>query len=205
MPRAIVLDKMQRFRYHLFEMGGISISGIFKGSDLNPIFGFSRISSPVMSVRVKTINPGNALFPEYVVQNSEFGQITMGRGVVSVDSDFWQWIVKAVAGENDMRKDLLLVHFTNKSPFGLSRRAESASESIGGVGGRAIQALGQSVSGFPFLPGKGYNLINCLPIEYRSGNDFDADSSEVMIQSLTVRPESIDEISLDTVAADILS
>lgn len=46
------------------------------------------------------------------------------------------------------------------------------------------------------IPARSWLLHNCLPVRYRSGNDFDASSGAVSLMELEVQPEYIEEFSL---------
>lgn len=117
------------------------------------------------------------------------------------------------------RRSLLIVHFSsinigNVEPSNDPKIAASVAgiagvagvvASLSGLGGSAssvgIASAGIALGIGPFshamrVPARAWLLHNCLPVRYRSGNDFDAASGQVSLMELEVQPEMIEEFSL---------
>lgn len=119
------------------------------------------------------------------------------------------------------RRTLILIQFFPRSPFsdpgataavvatGLAAvTGVGVGLNAGGLAGvqAGLQAAvgGLSAGGVsqgpfeivPRIPAKAWVLYGCLPSSYRASGDFDATSSQVSLQELTVDYEGFDEISL---------
>ena len=117
------------------------------------------------------------------------------------------------------RRSLLIVHFSsmnigNIEPSNDPKMAAAVAgiataagiaASLGGLGASAssvgIAGAGVALGIGPFtnakrIPARAWLLHDCLPVRYRSGNDFDAASGQVSLMELEVQPEMIEEFSL---------
>lgn len=164
-----LLDYMQDYRFWLVD---ISFSAI---PVFLPVLGFSAIDAPQLSVQTEEIKEGNWHFPRKVVTGGKVEPITLSRGAIFYDSDFWRWCAACVGGQVDLlgqslggsiRKRLLLIHFT-----------------------------GKRVVGVP-VPGKAWVLHECLATGYKPASNFDASSSQVSIQQLTLEMEWFEEFGV---------
>lgn len=166
---------------------------------LLPVFGFRSVSMPQLSVTYRQIKEGNYEFPKYAgVERAEVSNVTLEQGVSIINSDFYDWIRKAVTG-NIPAKNLLIIQF--------HRAANDALKEQGGIAAipatlfsAPVSLAGKLASGFNLefisrLPGRGYLLKNCRPTSYRPGTDLNAESSEVSIASLELVVEEFDEFS----------
>jgi hypothetical protein len=204
-----------------------------------PLAGFASISMPELNLNVDTIEEANAMFSKKVVTKGSIGAITLRRASTWFDADFWRWIwatlqgttggrvslggvggaVGAIGGVTP-RRDLLLIQFMSRSPFGPDGTVAAAAagtlalagiaggmavtggaSAVGTQAGVAAAAAGFGVSIGPFeiaarIPGKAWMLYGCLPSRYRPGGDFDATSSEISVAELDLEMEFFDEISL---------
>ena len=65
----------------------------------NPLFGFSRITSPSITTEVETFKDGTFLYPRQVVKGGEVSSVTFERAASMFDADFYDWIVFAIHGD----------------------------------------------------------------------------------------------------------
>jgi phage tail-like protein len=114
-----------------------------------------------------------------------------------------------------VRRDLLVIHFAriNLANDGLIGTLEEAafgaligglSGGIAGAGIGAIAGAGIAIAGIggfgPFqfatwLPARAWILHGCIPTDYTSSTDFDANNANVSLMTLSVLPEFIEEFS----------
>lgn len=121
------------------------------------------------------------------------------------------------------RRQLVLIQYFARNPFGnlpfaaaaiatglassvaSGIAAASGGGTIAGTIGGATVALGAAATaitgGSPIdfvgrVPARAWVLHGCLPTRYKVGSDFDANSGEVSIAELDLKPELIEEISL---------
>lgn len=109
-------------------------------------------------------------------------------------------------GTQSWRRNIVVIQFTRIGiPIG-----EGGPLAIGigaafltlASGGAAFASTGLALAGFgpfefaPRIPGRGWLLHNCLPINYRAASDFDAASGAISLVELEVQPEFIEEFSL---------
>lgn len=201
MARLAVTDYLQNHCFWLMDVGLLGATGL---PLLNPMLGFSAISSPSMSVETLPIREGNWFLERAVVKRGATAPITLSRGVSFFDSDFYKWVVGALSGGTTFgtgltyRRDLLLIHFFARDPTGLINQAKTAVET--GVN----TAFGQSTTPRNFgpfefairVPAKAYLLKSCIPTQWDSGTGFDAGDGSVSIASLTFTYEVVEEVSL---------
>lgn len=89
MARPVVTDLLQTSNFYLFDIGPIDA---FSLPIFIPLFGFSSITSPELTLSTQAINQANALYPHEVITGASVGPITLSRGICGIDSDFWRWI-----------------------------------------------------------------------------------------------------------------
>lgn len=131
---------------------------------LTPLYGFSSITAPEITIDVQDITEGNWFFKRKVLKRTaDVGNITLQRGVTFHDTDFYSWIMNALAGENlissastnaigrlfgrkapfNPRRNLLLLHFFAHNPLqGLLGMAGSVP-----IVGGAIQGIQAGLQG----------------------------------------------------------
>lgn len=145
---------------------------------LLPVFGFRTCSLPEIIANMKSITEGNYEYPRKVYGGAEISDVTLTQGVSLFNSDFYDWIRKAIVGQRGP-KNLLIVQFLN-TKGGTTR-------GLGAFGGLEFVAR---------LPGRAWLLKNCRPSRYKPGSDFDAMSQEVSLAELTLSIEEMQEYSL---------
>lgn len=193
MARARLIDMMQAYPFWVFDASGfVGNAALFTVFD--PVFGFSSVSAPEITIEPHTVQPGNWEYKRRSVKTADVGPITLSRGTRFYDSDFYNWLTNAIRGQQPIRRNLVLVHF-------LGWRSQS-----GSIGPEAELAAIASLEAR--ISGRAWMLYDCLPIRYKAGSDFDGGSSDVSIQELEVQPEHIIELTMATlspVAARALS
>jgi len=189
--RSRVFDRLQNYKFWLFDASGIAGNPLF--SVFDPVLGFSAITSPEINVELKEVKPGNWEYKRQVVKGASTSPITMARGAQFYDSDFFLWITNAIRGIQPVRRNLILVQFMTQkivSVIDESQRGEIQYE--GAMPAAAI--LGQ------MIPARGWFLSGSLPTRYKAGGDHDANSGDVSVQELEVQPEYVDELTVATLS-----
>lgn len=69
----------------------------------NPLFGFSRITSPEISLEVEQFKDGTYLYNRSVVKGGQVAPVTFERAAFTFDSDFYEWIIFALHGNIDFQ------------------------------------------------------------------------------------------------------
>ena len=95
MARFSFTDLLQTTNFYLFDIGPIDALSI---PIFIPLFGFSSITSPELTLTTQQITQGNALYPHTVITGATVGPITLSRGISGIDSDFWRWINVSLRG-----------------------------------------------------------------------------------------------------------
>lgn len=130
---------------------------------LTPLFGFSSITAPSVAVETKEIRDGNFPLTKKVVVGGSAGEVTLSRGVVFYDSEFWRWLMMALMGDTSgskflglipiggvtYRRDLLLIQYFShiNLNFGVPVAADNAIlTAVGTVAGAT--ALSGAASAF---------------------------------------------------------
>lgn len=233
MARSALTDYLQAYPFWLMDVA--PVEG-FALPVFTPLSGFQTITAPEINIEMHDIQEGNWYFKRSVIKSADAAQITLTRGVTFANSDFWRWTIASVVGNTDWqlripfmppsriggptpRRQLILVHYFARNPFGSAGAALAAistglAAAVGvanvsgsvagaGAGAAALAATGAAAitGGGPFdfaarIPARAYVLHDCLPTRYKVGSDFDAASGEVSIAELDIKPELIEEISL---------
>ncbi len=175
-----VFDKLPNYRFHLMDMSFTT------PVVLNLSYGFKSITAPGITLETKDITQGNQEYKRSVVLKASVEDITLEKGVSIFNSDFYDWVVQVIRGTPDQRRNLMLIQFSDTSM----------------ANGRVDLNLGGgpiSVINFNDLvgraPGRSWMLKECIPVAYKAGSDFDALGNEISLESLTIRPYYIEEMS----------
>lgn len=141
-----------------------------------PLFGFSAISHPEITITTETVDQLNAPFPEHAFSGATVSPITLSRGARFYDSSMYTWIDRFIQGEDVPHRDLILIQH-----MGLA----------GDVGPAPgfIEILR--------VPGKAWMLWDAIPTRYTPGPGLDATSGEVSLSELDIQPVEVEEFSLD--------
>lgn len=187
MARKQVTDFLMNNRFHLLDVS-LSIPPV-----LIPIWGFSSISAPEMTVEYREIKEGNYEFPRKVVERAAVSDLTLENGSQLFNSGFWDWINKMPEGLFT-KKNMLLIHFSNVNPGQYSknpnRKSETVSLDIKGTKGMAGGDIAVR------LPGKAWLLKDCAPSRYKVGSDFTASGGQISLQSLDLKFEEFIEFNV---------
>jgi hypothetical protein len=131
--------------------------------------GMTTVSVPDVTVETQMITEAIFDAPVDVAMGVNFSSITLTRGVYLIDAEFYDWIRMFVRGETYtgmFRRDLLVVWFHERQEMS---------------------------DGVP-LPIRVTLCRDVIPIRYKGGSDFDANSSEISIQELELKPRDFENI-----------
>ena len=231
MARTNLADYLQVYPFWLMDVAPVDLLSL---PLFTPVLGFSQITTPEITAEVYDVNEANWLFTKKVIKGASVGTVTLSRGSHWIESDFYKWILSAIQGDTGgrsafgetagalggatPRRDLLLVQFMSRSPFGSTGTAIAAATGVAAVTGVAAALSGSvgvstvvsggaaagaaALGGFgPIefaarVPAKAWMLYNCIPTRYKAGTDLDASSGEISINQLDVEVEYFDEIGL---------
>jgi hypothetical protein len=221
--RSTVQDYLQAFPFWLFDVAPIDTLAL---PIFTPLSGFATVSAPEITLETQEIKEANWPFKRHSIKGADVSPITLTKGVTFHNSDFWRWLIASVMGDTEWqlkipfippsriggptpRRQLVLVHFFARNPFG--SLANAAAAIVGGQfestiatalnPGSLPTAAASLIGQFGFdvvarIPARAYVLHGCLPTRYKTGSDFDARSGEVSIAELDIKPELVEEISL---------
>lgn len=175
MPRHRLDDFMQTHRFWLLDVVPCAtFPFLVLGT---PFLGFSSISTPEVTLDYDEIKQMNSMFKRGGYSGGSTAPITLSRGVKGYDDTMWQWMKRAIQGNDMTNRNLLLIQFTNM--------------------GAEVDDLGvQAWEGVAFLPGKAWLLWDAVPTRYKAGGDFDAMSGAVSIAELEIQPWAVTELTL---------
>lgn len=181
---------------------------------LTPLYGFSSITAPEITIDIQDIVEGNWFFKRKVLKRTaDVGSITLQRGVTFHDTEFYSWIMNALAGENlissastnvigklfgrkapfNPRRNLLLLHFFAHNPLGV---IGSIANGLTDTFTPDIGPLDSISNLAKLVPARAFRLSGCLPMRYKTGSDFEATSAQVSIQELELAVESMEQVVL---------
>jgi len=175
MARHRLADYLQNHRFWLLD---VVPSSTFPFLVLGaPLLGFQSISTPEYTAEVEEIKQLNSMYKRSVYTGGGVSPITLTRGVLGYDDTFWQWMKRAIAGNDMTNRNLLLIQFTSIG---------TTDDDIG-VGAWESAA---------FVPGKAWLLWSCIPTRYKAGSDFDAQGGQVSIAELELNVWAMTEMTL---------
>jgi len=215
MSRSPLDDELLSHEFHILDVG-------FR-PPFNPPFalwpaaGFSSISSPSVSLEMDRTVEGTSDYTYPVASGkATVDPITLSKGVLMFNTDFWKWVSGSIAGKSDStlgltstlsiipaarRRNLLLMQSSGLSFDGISeiirtgsiksRMRASALAPVAGIAAglsAASSFVSQGVADLNMLsvPGRAYMLFDCMPKSYKTGTDFDANSLAVSIETLEI-------------------
>lgn len=146
------------------------------GANGNISAGFNACSAPSASNEAVEYREGHFIYTKKYVGLPTVTDITLSRGVALTDGTMWLWMKDVIEGNAEYRADMLIYHF--------HRDAKNATQ---------INATNENMN--PDPSAQGFVLYKCgnvFPTEHKVAGDFDATSSEVSIQELTVAIEHFD-------------
>jgi len=182
-----ISDYLTTLHFHLLDVS-FQIPTVF-----NLAFGFRHCSPPEITIDTKEVKEGTYEYKKAVVHGAAAGPIILQQGVQIFNSDFYDWTRSAVIGSQSYRRNLMLIQFTDVSPFGVG---QSGTGPLGGIVGGLVNAVLPLNDLISRVPGRAWMLTGCIPTHYRAATDFDPLSPDISIMEMTLQPESIDEFSL---------
>jgi phage tail-like protein len=150
---------------------------------LLPVYGFSSITAPEITIQEREIKEANYEYPRKVFERATVNSITLSRGTQLQDTDFWSWIDSYLQGRKE-KKNLILIQSTSIAPD-LGSAGSFNGKSFGG-GALAVPSMVESLIK---TPGRAWVLRNCSPLRYKSASDFDAQQGAISIQELEISYE----------------
>ena len=188
MARSFLTDYLQVYPFWLADIGPLNT---FSLPILTPVFGFSQISSPEITIEVEQFKEGNWMFDRKVVKSGSVSPITLSRGVSLFESDFSNWTKAALYGDTAQfesvipglnvggptyRRTLMLIHFSqrgleNPPPGGDDNSPSLAQDalraSLLGLGVGATDAVaGLALGGAVLGLTRGLNGLLGTPFEF---------------------------------------
>jgi phage tail-like protein len=172
-------DFLLSCHFHIFDVS-FSIPTVFL-----PVYGFASVTSPSINVETKDIKEGTFEYKRSIPMGASAEDITFEQGARFFNSDFYDWIDGVIRGETNLRRNLLLVQYSQIAVSDLPS------------GGAGRQNLGFSpiTDLVSRVPARAWLLIDTIPINYKAATDFQAIGSEVSLMSLTVRPFFVEEFN----------
>jgi len=174
---------------------------------LSPQLGFQSITPPTMNVETSQIRPGNSPFPVAVVKEANVSNVTLSRGVLTGDTEFYDWTRRAIYGRGALRRTLLLIQTHRMlrgedgtiARFGDLGAIVGASLGLGAAGstiGGAV-ATGLSLAGEVHLDfyARIWTLWDAIPVRYQPASTFDAKDDGITMQELELDVETFSEIN----------
>lgn len=150
---------MQSFRFQV-----VTSPGAPAGDILDPEAGFSAVGTPEITLESAPYKEGIYTYTRKYPGPPDFADVTMSRGVARGDTNFFDWLMAAVKGQ-EYRTDMEIRHY-HRDDFGDVESADRGS------------------------PTKVYVLENAMPIQNKIAADLDATASDISIQDLGVAYES---------------
>lgn len=200
---------LQEYPFHVFDFSGYQ--GNAAASVFDPALGFSGCTTPEWEATMHSVKAGNALFPRSVIKGGTISPVTLSRGVRWYDSDFYNWLIRALKGIAPVRRDLFLVQFMGFRQTAKQTQSAAIKRKVYPSGFADVDS--RKVGGLKSLPPEnGLNVLmsriparcwymrKCLPSGYKPGGDFEANSANVSIATLTLQPTTVDEVTTATIS-----
>jgi phage tail-like protein len=186
--RGYLSDYLQVFPFWLADIGPLNT---FSLPVLTPVFGFSQITSPEITVEIEQFKEGNWMFDRKVVKSASMTPMTLSRGVTLFESDFSNWMKAALYGDTQQfssvvpllnvggptyRRTLMLIHFFQRTVSDPPKGGDDNNATVAGDAERAaLLGLGVSASdvvagltlgGLLFGLTRGLNSLLGTPFEF---------------------------------------
>jgi len=155
MARAASTDPYLNYRFHLVDPAG---------GNLDPIAGFTTISTPDISVDPAEYREGVMRWTQKYPGVQTVGELQLMKGTVRRDSDFFAWVLRVInGGVDEYRTDLMVMEFHITDEFGIQGS-----------------------------PSRILRCRECWPSQVKPMADKDATGSEVAIQEMTLTVEEVE-------------
>lgn len=153
---------------------------------LNPLAGFKSCSSVEITLNHTEYRPLDRMHPVHMIDSADIAPITLSRGALLGESDFYRWVQRHENGTDRSRRNLLLVHFLTKG------KDANIEASLGPID------ISGPFSGSIKVPGRAWILWDCVPSRYSYG-EFDATSSDIVVSEIEVKIGSVTQVDLGLV------
>lgn len=148
--------------YNPFEEGG------------NPSAGFSAVTTPEATMDAVEYREGHLIYTRKQPGLPTMSEITMSRGVVKIDTTFYDWMAKTIEGTGQYRTDLIIDHFHRDA---LPGRTGSNNPNSLDIKKDAV-------------PVRKYHVMEAFPIRCKVAGDLDATASDISISEMDVAYEN---------------
>lgn len=183
MSRSVLTDLLQVYPFWILDVAPIDPLAL---PLLTPIFGFSGLTSPEITIETMDITEGNWFFKRKIVKTGDVSNITMERGIVFYDSDFYRWTMGALQGDLSNskfgipgtpanikiggitpRRTLLLVQFFTRMPTSLPEGSDVILQTGLAAAGAALAGQNVSAVGTAAVQGALFGLLSHFgPFEF---------------------------------------
>ncbi len=180
MSRPKSSDFLSNFRFHVIITGfGAGATNQLQSSATGGTVssGFNSCSAPEVSHDAVEYREGHYIYTRKFVGIPTVAEVTLSRGIALSDGTMWLWMKSVVEGNEEYRANMDIIH--------MSRDAKPATQSGGDAANTQMQ-----------VPTAGiitYHCHECFPISRKVSGDFDATSSEISIQEMTMAMEYFEE------------
>jgi phage tail-like protein len=177
-----ISDVLMNFHFHVFDVSATLPVA------LSLVYGFQHCTAPELTANTREIKEGTFEYPHHVLESAAASEINFTRGAKFFDSDFYDWITGYIRGEQNQRRNLLIVQYSQIN----SNAAVNARGPNLVTQGISLQPLYDLVSR---IPARAWLLYQCVPTQYKSSSDFDAQSHEISLQTLTIKMRHFEEFN----------
>lgn len=173
MARPTTADYFQNNRFQLAIVDGSGFEAFTTEA------GFSACTLPEATVEQVEYREGNYLYSRKQPGNVSMNDLTLSRGVVLTETNFFTWMMQVVEGAvgTHYRADLAIKHYHRDALPGTNAPA---------AGNQTVVALDQA-STF-----RTYTCYEAFPIRHKVASDLDATSSDISVAELDVGFEYFD-------------
>lgn len=98
-------------KYHLVDPAG---------GNLDPVAGFTTVAMPNVAVEEALYREGTFKYTQKYPGIPVVGDITLTKGIFRRDSDFFNWVLKAIDGGQEYRTELVLQEFHITDELGIN-------------------------------------------------------------------------------------
>ena len=179
-------DRLQAYPFFLTDIS-ISLRVPFFVLGELGIQQFKSVSTPEMTMDTAEVVRLNSMYKVPYYTGASCGVISCTRGATPWDQTFYRWLNRSLKGTDRVQRHMLLIHFS-------SLRGGFLPDLFDGGGKPYDEA---TIFGMPRQFGRGWLLWNCVPVRYKAGSDFDAQSSELVLNEIDFQPQYFSEFTLD--------
>jgi phage tail-like protein len=104
MPRSVVEDQLQSFRFRIFEVA--DGAGVFDGEV--PVAGFNTVTTPNITIEQSEHRLGNQRYTRKFLGVPTIEDCTMTRGLMVENTTFYNWIIGKYLAKQPFRADFVV-------------------------------------------------------------------------------------------------